>query len=288
MCGIYGIVRFNDSQFNTKLLRVILKRLAIESRQRGGDATGYAFTGKDGVNIFKHNTHAENFTKLANYKQTVRENLPGTGTNGYPYSIIGHTRAKTLGTPMNPDNNHPIRTGSIVGVHNGMISNHTEVFKWLTKTSENEVRRIAQVDSEAIFALIDYMSKVLKWPAKYSDQNVIGHVGDPTSRAITRAAGKLTGSFACAAVDADSPQYTWLFRGYGDMAINYYRDEGLLVFASVERYIDKAVKIYGMSEPDTLALDPHSAMCINAEKGVYNIFKIDEPKYGRGYSSCMY
>lgn len=275
MCGIFGIVRCKGSTFNTKLLRLVLKKLAIESKIRGRDATGYAFMQKDGINIFKHNVHADSFISLKNYKQVIRDNMPGTGGFGYPYAVIGHTRAQTLGTHMNPDNNHPLRVGSIVGVHNGMISNHREIFKWLDNASEGKTKRIAQVDSEAIFALTNYMSKVLKWPAKHADEKVIGHVGDPTSQAIAKAAGRLRGSFACAALDADNPKNVWLFRGAGQLAVNYYREEKLLIFASVEHFINTSVKLFNLSDPDTLSIDMDTGLCIDAEKGTYNLFDLD-------------
>jgi glucosamine 6-phosphate synthetase-like amidotransferase/phosphosugar isomerase protein len=59
-----------------------------------------------------------------------------------------HTRYATKGSPENPDNNHPIIVPSIIGVHNGHISNDDEVF------AELGVERIAEVDSEAIFQLL--------------------------------------------------------------------------------------------------------------------------------------
>lgn len=283
MCGIYGIVRFNGSKFNNKLLRIVLKKLAIGSKIRGRDATGYAFMREDGATVFKHNVYADEFTELDNYKKVVRKNLPGNNKDGYPYSIIGHTRQMTLGTPTNPDNNHPIKTGSIIGVHNGMISNHREVFNFIKEHNGGKDIRIAQVDSEAIFALINHHSKTLKWPAKYSDKEVIGHVSDPTSQAITKAGGKLQGSYACAAVDSDNPTRVWLFRARGDMAIHYYRKERLLIFASVENFIKKAVSVYNFSEPDVLSIDTFSGMCFDASTGMYNSFKLDEPAYQTTY-----
>ncbi len=273
MCGIYGIVKFKNSTFNTKLLRVILKKLALESKLRGRDATGYAFMQKNGINIFKHNVYADSFIDLKNYKKVVRENMLGEND---PCVVIGHTRQQTLGSPTNPNNNHPIRTGSIVGVHNGMISNHNEIFKWLNEQSSGKIKRIAQVDSEAIFSMIDYMSSTFKWPAKHSNNNnIFGHIGDPTSKAITRVAAKLRGSFACALLDADNPNNMWLFRGNGQLAVNYYRKEKLLIFASIERFIDKSVEVFNLSTPDTLNFEVDTGMCIDSKKGTYNMFDLD-------------
>lgn len=64
-------------------------------------------------------------------------------------TVILHTRWATQGSPENNDNNHPIVTGGVVGVHNGHLNNDDELFKWIGG------ERIGQVDSEAAFALLD-------------------------------------------------------------------------------------------------------------------------------------
>lgn len=281
MCGIFGIVRFNSSDFRPPVIRMILKKLAIESKVRGRDATGYAFGNEKAINIFKHNVYADQFTKLENYKQVVRANIPSSSKPGWPYAVIGHTRAQTQGTHMNPDNNHPIRTGSIVGVHNGVITNDDFVFSWLKKESDGEVKRIAQVDSEAIFAAVNYVSKTLKWPGKYTSSKLVGHVSDPTTQAIAKVSGKLYGGFACALLDADNPYKTWIFKANGQLAVHYYRKEKLLIFASVASFIEKAVDMYNFSDPDVISVDAHSGLCIDSETESYNTFTLQKNNTGR-------
>lgn len=68
-------------------------------------------------------------------------------------SAIVHTRQHTQGSPQFNVNNHPIRTGPIVGVHNGMVMNDGEIFRSLADAG---VERQGLVDSEAIFAAIAY------------------------------------------------------------------------------------------------------------------------------------
>lgn len=282
MCGIYGIVKFDGTEFKNNLLRIILKKLAIASKIRGRDATGYAFGNEDAINIFKHNVYANQFTQLENYKRVVRDNMPSSGKLGWPYAVIGHTRHKTQGSPLNPDNNHPIRTGSIVGVHNGMIYNDDEVFDWLKEESKGEVKRIAQVDSEAIFAAVNYIAKTLKWPGKYTNSKLVGHVSNPTTQAITKAGSKLAGGYACALLDSDNPYKTWLFRGNGVMAVHYYRKEKLLIFASVAKFIEDAVEAYNFSDPDEIAVDAFSGLCIDSKNNKYSSFKLEQADIRRG------
>lgn len=67
-------------------------------------------------------------------------------------TAVLHTRAWTKGSPVNPNNNHPIRVANIVGVHNGGVWNDDELFAELGILD----RRIGHVDSEAIFAALAY------------------------------------------------------------------------------------------------------------------------------------
>ena len=70
-------------------------------------------------------------------------------------SIVGHCRQKTKGTERNNANNHPIVRDLIVGVHNGMIHNDDITFN----NYKDAIKRNGEVDSEIIFALIEYFSQ---------------------------------------------------------------------------------------------------------------------------------
>lgn len=282
MCGIYGIVKFNGSSVESKVLKYILKELTLESKIRGRDATGYAFMGKNGATIYKHNVHSDNFVSLSNYKKVINENI-SNNEDGCPYSIIGHTRRKTLGTPSNPNNNHPIVVESIIGVHNGYITNHDAIFDEINKHCNNKNTRIAEVDSEAIFALINYYSKESKHPSICTNKDLIGNISNPTSTAIMKAAKKLEGSFTCALLDADNPARLWVFKAKGVLTINYYRKEKLLIFASIDQFIENAVSACNFSDPDTLLMPDFSGLCFDAVRGTYNSFALDRTNYTMVY-----
>ncbi len=282
MCGIYGIAFLENMTVRPKILRKILKNLALEAQSRGRDATGYAFTSDNGIVIFKNNLRASEFTEMENYRSTVKKYL---ATDKMPYSIIGHTRAQTKGSHENPDNNHPIRTGNIVGVHNGMIYNDDTKFSWLKNMSNGKVKRIAQVDSEIIFSLINYHAKSFKFPSTVKGERLIGSIGNPTSKAIAKAAGELVGSYACASVDSENPKILWLFKATGQLAVYNYEDEGLIMFASTENIIDNSVRKFGFSKPTTIKVDRSSGLCINTESRTYNSFDLDieDNMGGAGY-----
>ena len=67
--------------------------------------------------------------------------------------MLVHVRDYTKGHPTIEANNHPIRHGSVVGIHNGIILNDEEIFaRYGFERAEPEMT----VDSEAIFALAEH------------------------------------------------------------------------------------------------------------------------------------
>ena len=68
------------------------------------------------------------------------------------HQLLAHVRDYTKGHPSLTANNHPIRHGAVVGVHNGIIGNDDELF------AQHAISRAEPgmtVDSEIIFALAE-------------------------------------------------------------------------------------------------------------------------------------
>ena len=73
--------------------------------------------------------------------------VPSTSTQ-----VLVHVRDYTKGHPSLNANNHPVRHGSVVGIHNGIIKNDEEIFaRYAFERAEEDMT----VDSEAIFALAE-------------------------------------------------------------------------------------------------------------------------------------
>ena len=138
MCGIAGYsVSAQSGIDRTLAAQALLAGIA----ERGADAVGYAFrNGGPDVHVHKQRGGAAGLLDQIE--------MPGGTTQA-----LVHVRDHTKGRPTIEANNHPIRHGAVVGIHNGRIANDDAIFE------EFRFRRAAPemtVDSEAIFALVDW------------------------------------------------------------------------------------------------------------------------------------
>lgn len=140
MCGIIGIHFKNtrDLGIAHEKLEDLVDEMLLGIEHRGRDATGLLTVSERGKpNLVKADVDAETFIRW-------REPVPKRVR-----TILGHTRFATQGKPENLDNNHPVEFGTCFAIHNGHISNDTELF------AEFSLDRRAEVDSEIIPALFD-------------------------------------------------------------------------------------------------------------------------------------
>lgn len=138
MCGIAGFcLSPNDHNINA---RKLARHLLLGIEERGKDATGAAWRNRHGDLVMqKRDWTATGF-------------VPTLALDKQARLAILHTRMWTQGSPANNLNNHPIVAGDIIGVHNGTLSNDRDLLKMAAK---HGYERRAEVDSEAIFAMLD-------------------------------------------------------------------------------------------------------------------------------------
>src|SRR3954453_8166417 len=136
MCGIAGYsLRSASSLERTLAAQALLAAIA----ERGADAVGYAYR-QPGVaypTIVKQRTPASELLDRVTVPQEVDQ-------------LLVHVRDYTKGHPSIAANNHPVRHGPIVGIHNGIITNDDEL---LAPHSCARAEPRMTVDSEAIFAV---------------------------------------------------------------------------------------------------------------------------------------
>jgi glucosamine 6-phosphate synthetase-like amidotransferase/phosphosugar isomerase protein len=174
MCGIAGYSLVPGSGLPRTLAALSLLAAIAE---RGADAVGYAYRspGSGYPTVVKQRTPASMLLD--------RISVPAEAGQ-----LLVHVRDYTKGHPSIPANNHPVRHGPVVGIHNGIILNDDEL---LERHACSRAEPQMTVDSEAIFA-------------------VAAH-----SRSDARALEELEGAMAAAWLDEREPDVVHLARGTG-------------------------------------------------------------------------
>src|SRR2546421_12961915 len=164
MCGIAGYSLSSRSAVDRTLAA---QSLLAGIAERGADAVGYAYRSPEDAYpvVTKQRTAASELLERISVPQTATE-------------LLVHVRDYTKGHPSIPANNHPVRHGPVVGIHNGIILNDDEL---LAPHSCARAEPEMTVDSEAIFALAAH------------------------SRNDARALERLRGAMATAWIDAREP-----------------------------------------------------------------------------------
>jgi glucosamine 6-phosphate synthetase-like amidotransferase/phosphosugar isomerase protein len=137
VCGIAGYSLSASSEVDRTL---VAQTLLAAIAERGADAVGYGYRGPAvPLEVRKQRTGAS-------------ELLDSVHVPAGASQALVHVRDYTKGHPSLAGNNHPVRHGAVVGIHNGIIVNDEELFEahgW--ERAEPEMT----VDSEAIFALAE-------------------------------------------------------------------------------------------------------------------------------------
>lgn len=212
MCGIAGYsLSATSSVDRTLAAQSLLAGIA----ERGADAVGYAHRGSDGrAEVHKQRSGASELL------EQVRVPVDA-------FEALVHVRDYTKGHPAIAANNHPVRHGAVVGIHNGIIANDEEIF------DRHGFRRHGPemtVDSEAVFALAE------------------------ASESRAEALEELHGSMAAAWLDERRPGILYLARGVfrplwlGRGPRETFFASTKLALETVERYAD--VRLQKREVPD--------------------------------------
>jgi glucosamine 6-phosphate synthetase-like amidotransferase/phosphosugar isomerase protein len=204
MCGIAGYSLSARSDVHRTLAA---QSLLAGIAERGADAVGYAYRGIEDAYpiVTKQRTPASRLLDRIDVPQGATE-------------LLVHVRDYTKGHPSIPANNHPVRHGPVVGIHNGIILNDDALLEPLS-CARCEPRMT--VDSEAIFALAAH------------------------SQNEPRALEALTGSMAAAWMDARVAGTIFAARGVGrPLWIGRSRHE--LFFASTRAALEVVEQYAGV------------------------------------------
>jgi len=141
--------------------------------------------------------------------------------------IIGHTRAKTVGSEFNPLNNHPIIVNDIIGIHNGGCKNYKKIYE-----KHKEMTPMGEVDSEAIIQLIA--------------ENAAGRALDESD--IKFVTERIVGPRAVIAYNRDHPEKVIYFHDKDrPLELAYIEELGLAIICSERKFFNRAMHVYSRS-----------------------------------------
>ncbi len=203
MCGIAGYsLSARSSVDRTRTAQALLAAIA----ERGADAVGYAYrSATTPVVVHKQRSGASAVLE--------RLAIPGDASQ-----VLLHVRDYTKGHPEIAANNHPVRHGTVVGVHNGTILNDDEL---MARHGFRRAEPGMTVDSEIIFAVAEATGSSA---AGFED---------------------FRGSMAAAWLDERQPDLFYLARGVGrPLWVGSSRHE--VLFASTRQALEIAERYAGL------------------------------------------
>lgn len=235
MCGIVGAVAFGklnkkEESSRQKIMRYLTTELLLLTEERGKDATGAAILFSDGnyAGMKKGEKVSDFLSKLGESKENYGGLLKIWREHEHPVKVyLGHARALSQGDKDNNANNHPIKVGNIVGIHNGTLRNDDVIIKNLG------CKRDGEVDSEAIFRLFEYYTNKGKEPF--------------TLDMVQEVVNRLEGQFSVTLFNSDNPYQVPIFRDSRPAEFVFINEYKLLFIVSEVKFWNEALFRYESS-----------------------------------------
>lgn len=222
MCGIVGMVSLGNMTIEDKLksMLFLFTEILQITQERGKDATGVSSLFNNGdFMVLKDSTPSPNF--ISRYDKDVvcyNKFIELCKKNTAQLKILlGHCRKSSVGNHDNV-NNHPIKAGNIIGIHNGTLTNHEIIFDKL------ECERDGTVDSEAIMRLLDKLTDNGKEPF--------------TVELMEDAYRRLEGAFSVLSFNINNPNQVAFLRKVRPMEMALIRPLKILMVASEKKFFD--------------------------------------------------
>ena len=217
MCGLTGIIfgKKERSLEDYHELSRLFTSMFILSEQRGHHASGVATLNTRGkASLFKIPVPPTRLVEVEGYNN-VLETLNNNTT-----ILMGHSRWKTVGSEYNNYNNQPIIAGSILGTHNGTITNASSLF------ARNRFKRKAEVDSEILFRM--------------ADASIID--GSINATIYKNYIAECHGNLSCVVVSKTDPCNVFLLKGSKPLSLYYNARLQVIAYSSIDGYIKDSVE----------------------------------------------
>lgn len=232
MCGIIGQLAFGELDEKKEKVRqesmiFLGSELLQLTQERGKDATGVSMLFEDGnyVGLKMGIEPLEFISRFGKNKEEYGGLVRIWRRSKKPVkAFLGHCRKKSRGGSFDNKNNHPIKVGEIIGIHNGTLENEHKIFKNL------ECDRDGEVDSEAIFRLMHHYSNNGKEPF--------------TMEMLEEVVTRLDGSYSVLSMSGNNPYQVCGFRDGRPLDIAVIRPLNLVICSSDKKFIELALFRY--------------------------------------------
>lgn len=209
MCALFGWLDYKGI-VPYKILKKLTQTLANSAEERGTDAAGISYIRDGRVTIYKRPKPAHK----------LRFNIPEN-----TFAVMGHTRMATQGDQKFNQNNHPFFGHADVDfsfAHNGVLYNEAELRK-VNKLPKTNI----ETDSYIAVQLIERQGKL-------------------NFDSLKSMAEDVRGSFTFTVLDEENSLY--IVKGSSPMCLVHFETPGLLVYASTESIMKKALAKTGLQK----------------------------------------
>ena len=264
MCGIFGLVKNENSNISDTDTLEVINKLFIFSQTRGSEAAGIAINTGSSIDIYKKAGSPREFVKSLEYKNLFKNSIKTyienkkNSTSTDSLSIIGHSRLVTNGYQSENKNNQPVLVPGCVGIHNGIITNHSELWN-----ENKDLKKETDLDTEIFL-------KILK---RKLDN------GTNLKKSLKEIYSQITGT---ASIAMFFEEYSNLLLSTNTGSLFYLNNKktSLFIFAS-ERFILKKIiasNIIGNNilESEIQQLDAFEAINLNLENNKVDLFSFKE------------
>ena len=243
MCGIAGVIQYESDvsrEIRQRAIRILFSEIMLKTEPRGKDATGLYQVHADGDWLMTKKGQKVSDWILTDRSDSKNEDaiVYGEITDSWlehpmeMRTVVGHCRAATVGSKGKDNNdNHPFAIqldgqNVILGIHNGTLNNHEEIFAKLP----DFLPRHGAVDSESLFHFLYHLTDKGTKPV---DGDMLKYMGE-----------RVEGAAAVIMVNTRFPNQVVTFRKERPMEYYMIAPLNILVIASEKPFVESALEKY--------------------------------------------
>lgn len=264
MCGIFGLIFCKEIRIPEQQISELVHTLFKLSESRGKEASGLAFLLSNTIGIYKKPVAASQLLQTDEYrnflKRSISEYSDPLAENRLPLVVIGHSRLVTNGGQQSHTNNQPAIVNDLAAIHNGIITNDTEIWK-----RHPSFQQETKLDTEIFLKLFE--------DSFYQNASY--------SLALKKTFNEIEGVASIAMLSANTNDLL-LTTNNGSLFFCENPQKGVFIFSS-EKFILKSCmqKVKWLSEfelPTVSQLNPGNAICINYASYESTHFSLDSDR----------